>query len=339
MLWNTPEVKQLNSERVRREIQRSPKCTKAMVAKQTELSVATCNTIFNELLAAGEIRIADQEEAAMGRPAQRFEYNPDYAHVLGIRAVIDEKEKVDYVVANALGEIIKRGEVTAKAVKGEHILKAIDKCFSEDKLIKCISVGVPGVAVNGTIESCDIEGLEGEPLEEKIRRNYNVDVTIQNDMDVISFGIYKETFHDEGNMAVVLFPSEGESFVGAGMIIDGKILFGATQFSGELRYAAKAFGITDEEMKKIRKDKERLLDFAAKMTVLLISIIDPKKIVIVSRTMEERDAYKIKELCAKVVTEAHTPTLTVCNDVYDSYDNGLVTLAIDRTFFPLSEPM
>ena len=339
MLWNTPEVKQLNCERIRREIQNNPKCTKAMVAKQTELSVATCNTIFNELLDAGEIRIADQEEAAMGRPALRFEYNEDYRHVLGIRVTVEEKETIHYLIANALGEMIKTGKAESKSVDGAKVLKVIENCIAEDELIRCVSIGVPGVTSDGVIENCDIEGLTGEPLEKKIRKQFDIDVTIQNDMDVISYGVYQETFKDKGNLAAILFPSEGESYVGAGMIIDGKILFGATQFAGELRYIGEAFGITLTEMKKIRKDKEKLIDFASKMAVVLISTIDPKKIVVVSRTMEERDAFKIREQCAKVVTEAHVPEMTVENEVDSSYDYGLVELALNKVFFPLSEPV
>ena len=123
------------------------------------------------------------------------------------------------------------------------------------------------------------------------------------------------------------------------MIIDGKILFGATQFSGELRYIGEAFGITEKEMKTLRKDKKKLLDFAAKMCIVLISTIDPKELVVVSRDMEERDAYKLKELCAKIVTEAHVPKLVVYNEVDESYDYGLVRLTLNRVFFPLSEPM
>ena len=339
MLWNTPEVKQLNSERVRKEIQNNQKCTKAMVAKQTQLSVATCNTIFNELLEAGEIKIADQEEAAMGRPALRFEYNADYRHVLGIRITVGEKETIHYLIANALGEIIEAKKTAKKAVHGEDVLKVIEESIKRDDKIQCVSIGVPGVAVDGVIEACDIEGLTGEPLEEKIRNRFGLDVTIQNDMDFISYGIYQASLKDKGNLATILFPAEGESFVGSGMIIDGKILFGATQFSGELRYIGEAFGITEKEMKTLRKDKKKLLDFAAKMCIVLISTIDPKELVVVSRDMEERDAYQLKELCAKIVTEAHVPKLVVYNEVDESYDYGLVRLALNRVFFPLSEPM
>lgn len=340
MLWNTPEVKQLNSERVRREIQKHPRCTKAQVAKATELSVATCNTIFNELLASGEIRVVDQEDAAMGRPAVRFEYNEDDHHVLGIILRLDEKkERIDYVIGNALGETISRGQVTADRIDYDQIHRIVADCVAQDELIRCVTVGIPGVTADGVVERCDIEGVVGEPLEKKLEKAFGIDVIVHNDMDIISYGVYQTDFDGQGNLCAVFFPPQGVAYVGAGMIIDGKILMGASQFSGELRYVAEAFGMTTEQMTKDSKNAKKLTDFAVKMLVILISTIDPERIVVMGDCFEERDALKLRQGCAKIVGENHVPKVEIIREVMDEYICGLIRMALNHIDFPLLESM
>lgn len=339
MLWNTPEVKQLNSERVRREIQKTPKCTKAMVAKETSLSVATCNTIFNELLQAGEIRTCDQEEAIMGRPAIRFEYNEDFCHVLGISVTIGKQEEINYMIGNALGDVIKQDRVSHGNVDGAKILEVVQQCIEQDPLIRCVTVGIPGVAADGVIERCDVEGLVGEPLAEEVKKKTGIDTIVGNDMDITSYGIYQSTFVGQGNLCTVLFPPEGESYVGAGMIIDGKILHGASEFAGEIRYVAEAFGVTTSDMKKLRKDKEQLIDFAVKMATILIATIDPQKIVLMGEGLEAKDALKIRNGCGKIVSDRHVPKIEIDNEGDENYATGLIRLALNHISFPLSESM
>ena len=110
MKWSTPEVKKLNKELVRKAVKELGECTKSDVAKETSLSVATCNTLLNEMLEAGEILKQDQEVAKMGRPADRFIYNKDYHHVMSLCVLaVDSIQQIDWAVADAMGEVIDQG--------------------------------------------------------------------------------------------------------------------------------------------------------------------------------------------------------------------------------------
>ena len=83
MVRNTVEVKQLNKEKIIEAVQSRESCTKAEIARETGLSVATCGTILNEMSESGELVRMDQEDAVIGRPATLFAYNRDYRHVSG----------------------------------------------------------------------------------------------------------------------------------------------------------------------------------------------------------------------------------------------------------------
>lgn len=96
MVSSTPEVRQLNRERIRRELHVRKTCTKAEMAAWTGLSVSTCNTILNEMRADGEIIRTSQEDGYVGRPASRFEYNADYLHVLVVYVVTALQDRHDF---------------------------------------------------------------------------------------------------------------------------------------------------------------------------------------------------------------------------------------------------
>ncbi|WP_345940182.1 winged helix-turn-helix transcriptional regulator, partial [Paenibacillus riograndensis] len=60
---NTMRVKKMNQELVRQTLKANRKATKAAVAKFTGLSLGTCGSILNELLAAGEVLELETEES------------------------------------------------------------------------------------------------------------------------------------------------------------------------------------------------------------------------------------------------------------------------------------
>lgn len=119
MVGSTPEVRQLNRERIRRELHVRKTCTKAEMAAWTGLSVSTCNTILNEMRADGEIIRTSQEDGYVGRPASRFEYNADYLHVLVVYVVTDHGENT---VAFAVADAPRAGSSERTTSSGRHHL-------------------------------------------------------------------------------------------------------------------------------------------------------------------------------------------------------------------------
>ena len=340
MLWNTPEVKQLNSEKIRKEIQLSPKCTKSLVSRKTSLSVATCNNIINDMLKSGELLTVDREDALMGRPATRFEYNAEYHHVLGVAVHSGEKDYQEYAVGNALGKPIDSGTLADREVTADEIISLCREMTKKDKKIDTISVGIPGVATDGIVDLCDVKSLDGIPLEKMISDACGgIETVVQNDMDFISYGVYDNVGSRDRNLAVLMFPAEGDSYVGAGIVLNGKVLRGATHFSGELSYVAEAFGIDRKEMLKIRQDRDRFLEYVGKIAVVIISTIDPAEIILMGNGLKDSEIGVIRETAEKIVTAEHMPKIMTESNINAVYVNGLLRTGLNRLDFPISEPM
>jgi ROK family len=335
MLQGTPEVKRLNRERIRKQLQQHETFTKAEVAKWTSLSLSTCNTILNEMQSDGEILHLSHDESYVGRPASRFKYNRDHLHVLAIYVVSEQTENtVAFAVANATGEVLSRSEVHPPVITYEVIEHLITEQMSADGLIRGISFGLPGVLRDGVIERCDVESLVGVDIERRVRDKVGITPEIRNDMDFIATGVYHSVSHDGGNLSTLLFPETG--FVGCGFMIDGKCLGGSSRFAGELSYIAEGFGLSKPEQRKAMLDRPAFRDFAAQMVLIASCTLDPEVIMLMGNQIDETDLAAIKEFCEPIISGQHLPRLMFDNNVADHYMRGLIRVMLDSLQFELT---
>lgn len=336
MLWSTPEVKQLNKERIRKAIQENGKCTKSKIAKMTNLSVATSNNALNEMVEAGEIIKTDQEEIIMGRPADRFIYNSEYHHVLGVCISINGSEKISCAVGDALGKELEKEEKTLDEITYEDVEAMILEMLEKDSLVNSISVGIPGVTHDGIIERCDIPTLVGIPMEERLKEKTGMDVVVKNDMEYFAESLYYSSYSGKKNIAVAYFPEGNDAYVGCGFVVNGKIVKGASRFSGELSYVPQAFGISFEEQKRLMENRDTFVDYVSKIVLTIISTIDPEEIFLMGHDLTDEECKEVRAKCIDVVTEKHVPKMAVENDIDGTYTTGMIRAAVNRMDFPLS---
>ena len=144
--WSTPDLKLYNKELIRKEIQNNETCRKSQIAQLTSLSIGTCNTAINEMLRDNEIIKVDQEELIMGRPADRFCYNKDYFHVMGMYLSGEHRcNRIEYAVADALGNENVHESIETEAITYGVIEKIVDEMLAADPLIESLSIGIPGI--------------------------------------------------------------------------------------------------------------------------------------------------------------------------------------------------
>ena len=233
MITSAIEIRQWNKERIKSALQHLGTCKKADIARDTELSMATCSTAINEMLECGEILKVDQIAAGIGRPSDLFAYNRDFLHVLCI-CIFDEHgvPKVEFAVADALGNVIESGTAPVRSLTEESIQLLVAEKLHRDPTIRTVGIGVPGVVSDGVIERCDIAALTGADFPALLRAHFDVDVFVVNDINTITYYLYHNREQCRGNFASVYFPAAGAGYVGAGFIVDGHALSGTTMLSG-----------------------------------------------------------------------------------------------------------
>ncbi len=99
--------------------------------------------------------------------------------------------------------------------------------------VEWIGIGTPGIAdnVNGTIPYSNNLDFHDVPVREYIREHINKPVYIANDANAAAYGEYVAGAAKGANNAVCITLGTG---VGAGVIIDGKILTGSNMAGAEL---------------------------------------------------------------------------------------------------------
>ena len=82
---DSSDVRKINVNLIRSVMWRGGEHTKQSVAMDTGLSVATCNTLLNELEKSGEILSEKRQLNGVGRSTSMYRINESYESMLCIR--------------------------------------------------------------------------------------------------------------------------------------------------------------------------------------------------------------------------------------------------------------
>lgn len=325
---NTMKIKQLNVELVKSALIEMTYGTKLTVANATGLSLGTCGNILNELLESGEVIEVDAEQTNGGRPARRFLYNANYCYVACMYISYENGiHKITYAVCNLVGEIIEEDSVILDAIDFDAIALLIERLTAKYDILRAVGIGVPAVVYEGVVVGdCDIKNLINFPLEERLKAKFPLEIVVENDMNLIAIGFYrKQNYDQDKNIAVVDFP-KGKC-IGSGIIIQGHIIKGNTNFAGEVSYLP--FDMSQEEQINRLNSEDGLLPLAVKTLVSVIAVINPETIVLAGDLMRSDMLEDIYNGCLEIVPKEHMPRIIIREDIYEDYMNGLISVTIE----------
>ncbi|MCK4261010.1 MAG: ROK family protein [Halanaerobiales bacterium] len=328
MTTNSIKLKQINIELVKSTLKKEEYSTKTSIAKATGLSVATCGNILKELLSTGEVVEIDLEASTGGRPARRFVYNENYAYVAVIHARMEGTSKrLSCVVANLIGIhvyeiLIEYNEITL--VEFEDVIDMLIKMYPN---IKVLGIGVPGVVNQGIIGICDFKELKNIPIEEYLSNKYKLTVIAENDMNSTAFGFYHRIqYKNSESMVYIYYPLDGNP--GAGIIVNGQILRGQSNFAGEVSFLP--LGISLENQGKIQNKSNLFSELVAKTITSINCVINPKSIVLSGYCFNEQLIESIRALLNTLTPDEHLPEFIFEEDIHDSYIHGLISMALEK---------
>lgn len=320
---STMEIKQQNLDCIRDAIQSEGSGTKAGLARSTGLSVATCNNLLNEMLRNGELLQIEQEESQGGRKANRFIYNKDYQHILGVYLKeVNDVRHVGYTIANALGEIIEQEVLHPESIDGVYLSDLLEEILIRDTLICSVAIGVPGNVYQGVVERCDIHSLEGLNLQTMLEDRLRINVIVENDMNFIAYGAYWKVGRQDRCLIAIDFPID--DCCGAGIVINGKIYNGFSRFAGELSYALEEEGFPRAQQPAGKLDKTGFFKIVVKSIMMVICVLNPNCIVLTCECLNEDDLQAIQDYCKKFVSEHHIPEIKLSREFYDFCVVGLI---------------
>lgn len=327
---NTILVKLTNKELVRTLFRKRQTATRAEIASETGLSVATCGTILNEMLASNEIYVDKMEDSNGGRPARRFRYNKDFIQVACIAISYDLYVKtMHYIVANAFGEIIEEQKDEYEIIDFDTVSGVVEPIMNKYPNIKSLTISIPGESYDGKVRFCDIKELQDAPLEKEFKRIYNINVMVDGIAQVAAYGYYNSTPELSGKTVAVLMAPR-DLHLGAGIIVNGQLTKGDTHLAGEVSFIATN-NISREEVLARMPDREFLIDSMVTALTAIISVINPSRIAIYGSAVKEDMYAPLYERCHEIVPTVFMPELKIISDFDEYFKNGLIKLAIEST--------
>lgn len=331
------QVKYYNVSLVKQALRSIPTGTKNDIARLTGLSVATCNTLLNELAQTGEIIELQNNTPCIGRPPKLFRFNESYAYVccLFLKKVGRTFAVLHYAVADLNGNFVCENEESYDEISFDIIVDRIARLKELYHKISMISMGVPGYYHKNRIRTSGRPVFEGRDVVKELYDRFACDIYVENDMNATAFGLYY--YRDDiikRNENIVLITMLKEDSMGAGTVIDGKILHGQTYFAGELLHMEYS-GKSVREL--LRSGREGVIDVATHQVINISALINPAIIVFTGNNISEYEIDAIREGALKYISEDNMPRILYKCHFERYYLQGLAAIALDKNNISLSE--
>lgn len=207
----------------------------ADICKEVELSVPTVTKLVMELLDAGYLLDSGKQETNGGRKPNMYGLNPESGYFVGVDV---QQKRVMFALVDFNGKII---DSDMSVYKLENTSVALDELchiinsyieklpVRKDKILE-IGVNVPGRVNSVSGYSYTFFYFNELPLAQLLEDRIGIPVNLENDSRAMCYGEYMAgSIKGEKN---VLFINVNWG-LGAGIIMDGKLYYGKSGFSGE----------------------------------------------------------------------------------------------------------
>lgn len=210
--------------------------TIAEIGKEMNLSIPTVTKLIGELQEGGYILDFGKQETNGGRKPSIYGLNPASGYFIGVDVL---KDKLNLAVVDFKGDKLRIEENVPYVLENtpaalERLCNCINEFISSLPISreKILSIGVNiSGRVNPTAGySYSIFYFEEKPLSQILQEKLHINIYIENDTRSMAYGEYMQgVVQGEKN---ILFVNIAWG-LGVGIIIDGKVYYGKSGFSGE----------------------------------------------------------------------------------------------------------
>ncbi|MEM5770062.1 MAG: ROK family transcriptional regulator, partial [Bacillota bacterium] len=214
--------------------------SRAVLARELDISLPSVVRIIDELLEEKLLRYTGEFEDSGRRKRPLIEMNYDENIAIGLDL---GGTKAYACVVDLSGKTLAERNIPVHNTKNgdsyKVVLSLIDEMLAfaqtQDKIIRGISVGVPGITSKdeGKVVYAPSLDWRDMPLRAMLEEQYRMPVVVENDVNMAALG---EMWFGHGRrLSNIVLISIGTG-LGAGLIVDGCIYRGANEAAGELGY-------------------------------------------------------------------------------------------------------
>lgn len=207
----------------------------ADISKEIELSVPTATKLVMELLEAGYLQDSGKQDTSGGRKPNIYGLNPKSGYFAGVDV---QQKRVLFALIDFSGKVIDQETVSYKLENTSAALDELCRLIHSylGKLpVKKEEILQVGVNLSGRVNS--ISGysytyfyFNEQPLTQLLEERIGLPVNLENDSRAMCYGEYMAGAVKGEKNVVFINLNWG---LGAGIIVDGKLYYGKSGFSGE----------------------------------------------------------------------------------------------------------
>ncbi len=321
------DIRKDNKKRIYKLMLNRESYTKQQISAMTGLSVATCNTLLNDMESNGVLSIGDEKELrGVGRGSLLYSIDDEHEYYILVNLRTKKEHRiVDYYVVSATGNIIKKDHVEYEVIEVENIADVIEEFLTGYSNVNQIVLSVPGVIDGDEIEFSDIKELEGARVKEKLREQFDKSISMENDMHCIAYG-YKGSKQDENTViTLACFPSHIQP--GTVTMHKGQIISGYNGIAGLAGFMP--LGISPDEIPDLMMEG-KCIDIISRIIGAVIAFINPKKIVFSGELINEKVLTEVAEYCSRSVPAKYMPEFKIVENFDEFLINGMFQIAIEN---------
>lgn len=331
-LSGKPQImKRVNSALIKRTLKEKGSATKAQIAKITGISATTVRTLLDEMIANKEIIILGFDDSSGGRRAQRYALNLKDNILLSFYI---EDELIHYVLANPLGDIIEDRAVRfEKNIYKKSLEKFINNILKNNN-IKVIGIGVPGVVDKGNYFSGKgLNDWEKFDIGNYIEEKFDIPVILENDLNAIAIGFSlnytKEIITSDQKPLDIIYIHFTQMGVGAGIIANGQLVRGKSNFAGELGFIPINKQGHLGYILNNNPNNETYVDIISQVIAILNCVVNPSLIVVGGDGLRKNLVDDIKEKCKEYFANNIETEVILSKDYKKDYLVGMTYLTTE----------
>ncbi len=213
------------------------KVSRTAVAADLALSLSSVVRITDELMEERLICLQGEYEFSGGRRRPLIELDAQLNVVISI---VVGGQKAMAALCTITGQILQSHTLKDHQRKGEDCVELIRSLASDmyahakGKIVRGISVGVPGVVLNGNkVIAAPTVGLNDVCLADRLAEHFDCPILVENDVNLEALG---ESWFGSEQKALNLAYIHIGTLLGMGIVLDRCIFRGAHHGAGELGY-------------------------------------------------------------------------------------------------------
>jgi len=327
------QVKERNVYFVKEALLRHCSATKQTISQETGLSITTCGSILNELTASGEVLLVDEEcGKSIGRPAKSYCINANYKLICCFHIISATAEQptpfYHFHIKNLKGETIFEDHIPAIEFTFEETLENLKNIIAKYPAIAIIAFGISGYFADDRWHaSWEFKHFNGRDISLELTNALGLKVIMENDVNAICYGIYKDQYADSDISTLVTIRYVGGGRIGSGIVHNGCILTGFKHFAGEIGWLPLPYIMRHIQDGELTSDQ--FIENAGVVLQCFTAILNPELCVVVGDAVTQEMADAALSHCYESISHQVLPKVIVQNDYEQFYTSGLFHIALD----------